>query len=417
MNSKEKFIQYLQEFMGIVLTAILCYGIYRWGGGHDKACFAITLGAVAYLLLCFYNAIFKNLLRGMIQRILSGLTVIAFANELYDYNNIIAVFPVLKNVEPTLFAFILLGSALIVLISIKTMIYIYENSDRNGDNSEATELGKENGISVDDSTRNSYHSTAAVPHAGDGNTWTMLYLIFLVAIVGGLVALFTVLYGRGFLKQNYDFFGVLSFLTKYAGSIVIFLLAVVIVMVIFIELIKMIILRIKAITVDLKMEERSSTGPLYLLSIIVDFIVCYFAYKSTGIDMGSFVEFVNDGKYLALPLTVLFVGVAFIIFLRLTHATLVLLVDMKPEKVKELLKEVNKKTEITSRLVEIIKTIIDVILDTVIIALQFVEFIPNFFGTIYSFVLEDKEEFDEDDENTYRDDNDEEKVLEDQKNS
>lgn len=404
MSGKEKFIQYLKEFLGIVVTAILCYGIYRWGTGHDKICFIITLGTIAYLLLCFFNAIFKNSLKDMIQRILSGIMVIAFANELYDYNNLIAVFPVLKNVDPTLFAFILLGAVLTILITIKIMIYIYENSVMSGNNG-APVSG--NGNSGNAGTASG--ASDSVPHTKDGNAWLLLYLVFLVVIVGGLVALFTVLYGKGLLKQNVDFLGVVTFLVKYAGSIVMFLLAVVIVLVIFIELIRMIIMRLKAITNTLKTEGQSGTGPLYLLSIIVDFIVCYFTYKSTGIDMESFVEFVSDGKYMVLPLTILFVGVAFVIFLRLTHATLVLLVDMKPEKVKEFLKEVNNKTEITSRLVEIIKTIIDVILDTVITALKFVKFIPNFFAIVYSFVLEDEEDFEFDEDGNDESDEDKDK--------
>ena len=391
MSNKAKFIQYLQEFLGIFITAVVCYGIYHWGKGHDRECFAITLITIAYLFVCFFNAIFNHSLGGMVQRIVSGLTIIAFANEMYDYNNIVDVFPILKNVAPMIFVFILLGCMLIVLIIIKVMMFIYENCDADTNNNVVPANESDNGHEGNNS--GGANASASPSNSNGSNAWMVLYFIFLMILIGGGAALFAVLYNRKDLKQQYDFFEVVMFLLKDTGSIVMVLLAVFIEVIFLIEMIKMIIARMKVFAASLKNDGNSDTAPLYLLSIILDVVVCYLTYKFTGINMDSFYEFVNDGRYLALPLMILFVGIAFVIFLRLIHATLVLLVDMKPETVKSFLKDVNEKTKITERLVEMIKTIVDIILDTLLTALKFVQFIPDFFGTLYVFVLEDEEDF------------------------
>jgi len=396
MNKKENFINHLLEFMGVIVTALLCFGIYRWGAGNNKACFAITLGSLAYLLLCFFNALFKNKYKGMIQKVLSGFTIIAFANEMYDYNKIIEVLPVFNNIDPMLFALIVLGSVLTILIIIKVMIFVYENADSSPASVSVDSKAQKTGNTVSDS--NSSGGNSKQRQSKDNNAWMVLYFIFLTILLIGGGALFAVLYNKGVLEQSYDFFEVVTILLKYAGSIVMLLLAIVIVIILLIEMIRLIISRMKTFAASLKNERQSDTAPLYLLSIILDVVICYLTYKFTGIDMDSFYDFVNDGRYLALPLMMLFVGVAFVIFLRLTHATLVLLVDMKPENVKAFLQKVNEKTQITDRVVEIIKTIIDIVLDTLLTALEFVAFIPDFFGSLYSFVLEDEEEFTFDDD-------------------
>lgn len=390
MNSKEKAVYFLQELLGIGVTGVLCFCIYHWGTGHKKACFAITLGAIAYLLLCFYNAFFKNKYKGMVEKVLSGLMVIAFSNELYDYNKVIALFPIFKSTDPMLFSLIVLGVILSLLIIIKIMTFIYDNTDVNGIQSSG-----DNSICAGGNITggNQTGGGTSAPKSKDNNAWMVLYFVFLIILIGAGGALFSILYNKGILKQSYDFFEVVSYLLKYAGSIVMIFLAIVIVIILLIEMIKLIISRMKVFATSLKHNTQENTVPLYLFSIIVDVVVCYLTYKFTGIDMDSFYDFVNDGKYLALPLMILFVGVAFVIFLRLTHATLVLLVDMKPENVKSFLQKVNAKAKITERVVEIIKMIIDIVLDTLLTALKFVSFIPDFFCTLYTFVLEDEQDF------------------------
>ena len=390
MNDKEKIVHFLHKLFGIGVTGTLCFCIYCWGTGYEKARFAITLGAIAYLILCFYNIIFNKKYNGMFGKVLSGLIIIAFSNELYNYNKVVALFPIFKKTDPMLFSLIVLGTTLLLLIIIKIMTFIYENTDVNGTQSPE---GNYINVSGNNAENNSMKEGIGEPKSKNNNTWMILYFVFLIILIGAGGALFSILYDKGMLKQNYDFFEVISFLLKYVGYIIMIFIAIVMVIILLIEMIRLIISRVKGFAASLKNDGQENDIPLYLLSIIIDIVICYLTYKLTGIDIDYFYNFANGGKYIALPLMILFIGVAFVIFLRLIHATLVLLVDMKPENVKLFLRKVNEKNKIADRIVEIIKTIIDIIFDIVLAALKFVSFIPNFFNTLYVFVLEDEEDF------------------------
>lgn len=382
MNNRKKNVRLLYELFYIGATGTLCFYIYCWGASHEKARFAITLGATAYLVLCLKKILFDKKYDGMFEKLLSGLIIIAFSNELYNYNKVIALFPVFKETDPLLFSFIVLGTMLFLLIIIKIMTLIYGNTNAENDNMK--------------------REIRSLKLKGD-NTLLILYFVFMIILICTGGALFSILYDKGMLKQNYDFFEVVSVLLKYAGYIVMIFLAIVLVIILLIEMIKLIVSRIKVFAVSLKNDGQENDIPLYLLSIIIDIVICYLTYKFTGINIDSFYNFANGGKYMALPLLILFIGVAFIIFLRLIHATLILLVDMKPENIKLFLRKVNEKNKIADRIVGIIQKIIDIIFDTALIALNFVSFIPHFFNTLCIFVLEDENDFvkDEDEERDF----------------
>lgn len=337
MDNKEKIVYFLKELLGIGVTGVLCFCIYRWGTGHEKACFAITLGTITYLILCFKNIIFRNKYKGMVEKVLSGLVIIAFSNELYDYDKVIALFPILTKTDPMVFSLIVLVTILLLLITIKIIIFIYDNTDAND-----THSPRDNFISTGGNNEGNSNAEGKIEKS-KSNTWMILYFLFFIILIGAGGALFSVLYNKGILKQDYDFFEVVSLLLKYAGYIVMIFIAIVIVIILLIEMIRLIISRIKVFAASLKNDGQGNDIPLYLISIIIDIVICYLTYKFTGIDINSFYDFANGGKYIALPLMILFVGVAFAIFLRLIHATLVLLVDMKLENIKAFLQKINEQ--------------------------------------------------------------------------
>lgn len=400
-SGKNTIISYLCQFCGIIITVVICFAIYYWGGDNDKACFALTLGAIIFLILCFYNIIFKGGRKGMVVSVTSGLSVIVFANELYDYQKLKMLVPILNNVDPMIFAIIILGGALLVLFLLKLLIHIYNNAE--DDISSVFPGGTVDSGNVATLTNKKNVNSNNMPLARGGNTnassttnvshsnvWMLLYFILLIVFIGVGCGLFGFLYKNDILKQSDDFFEIVVSLLEYAGSVIMILLAVVIVIIFLIEMIRLIVSRMKTFFLSLKEEAKADTVPLYALSAILDIIVCYLTYKFTNITIDSFYNFVNSSRYLALPLLILFVGIAFAIFLRLTHATLLLLVEMKPENVKEFLTKVNTKTKIKEQVIEIIKGLIDIVLKSIITVLKFVAFIPDFFEMIYSFVFTDE---------------------------
>ena len=63
--------------------------------------------------------------------ILSGVSVIMFANKMYDYEKLRTLFPILKKVDPMYFVLAFLGGILITFILVKVSMYIYSNIENN----------------------------------------------------------------------------------------------------------------------------------------------------------------------------------------------------------------------------------------------------------------------------------------------
>lgn len=112
--------------------------------------------------------------------------------------------------------------------------------------------------------------------------------------------------------------------------------------------------------------------------------------KFSDFTADQFYDWVNKGEYLLIPLMLLLIGIAFALFLRLTHATLLLIAEMKADDVKKILEKINNKTLIKDKTIDIVKMLIDIVLDSVISILKFVTFIPNFSTMIYDFVFGDE---------------------------
>lgn len=390
-SGKVKGTSYLKQLVCAIVALLTCLGIYRGWNANTRTCFALTLGAVLFLIWCFYNVVFKGEHQGMVVYILSGASVIMFANKMYDYEKLKTIFPILKDVDALYFVLVSLGGVLSVFILTKIAIYIYDGTKSN------KAIDDLNNVKISETVKPSMNEINS--ETNSNKAWTIIYLFLLIILTGAGCALFGILYRKGIPQRDYDFFEVVILLLKYAGSVVLILLAFVVVIIFLIEMIRLIVSRMRVFFSSLKEETKEDTVPLDALSAVITIVVFYLAYKVTGLTVDTFYDFVNKGEYLALPLIILFVGAAFIVFLRLIHATLLLLVEMKPDSIKEFWKKINDKTNITERVSEILKMIIDIVLDSIITVFKFVKFIPDFFDSIYLLVLEDENEFELEDEN------------------
>lgn len=390
---KDGGFSYLKQLICVVVAVLTCLGIWHWWSSNIYVCYALTLGAVLFLIWCFYRIVFKGGCQEMAVYILSGVSVIMFANKMYDYEKLRTLFPMLKKVDPIYFVLAFLGGILITFILVKVSMYIYSNFENN-----KTVYNTENETDVVKTSGTAQTSTTGTDNKNNNKTGTIVYLLLLIFLAGAGCALFGILYKNGIPLRDYDFFEVVISLLKYAGSVVLILLAFVVVIIFLIEMLRLIIARMRVFFVSLKEESKEDSVPLYALSAVIAIVVFYLAYMVTGITIDTFYDFVNKSEYLALPLLILFIGTAFVVFLRLIHATLLLLVGMKTENIKEFWKKLNDKINITERVAEILRMIMDIILNSVIVVLKFVIFIPDFFDSVYSFVLEDEDEFELEDE-------------------
>lgn len=128
-SNRDNFIFYLTQIVPVIVALVISIIIYRYWSDNNKACLALTWAAIIFLFLCFYNIIFKNKRNGMIIPILSGLSILLFANKFYDYDTLKTLLPILKNIDSSLFAIMLLGGLLFLLLFAKFVVYLCSDSE------------------------------------------------------------------------------------------------------------------------------------------------------------------------------------------------------------------------------------------------------------------------------------------------
>lgn len=156
-------------------------------------------------------------------------------------------------------------------------------------------------------------------------------------------------------------------------------------------MLRLIVYRIKTFSSFNKTGQNSPVF-LYSLSVLITLIISYVTYKSTDFNLDSFYDITNSGRYLAVPLSFLFITCIFFIFVQLIHAVLILLINMKIETIKAFWQKANAKTNISERILTILQMLIDIILDTLISILQFAAFIPGYVHTLHEFLFPSSEE-------------------------
>ena len=373
------------QVLSVCVSVVLCFGVYNWWNTNDNTCFALSFGASGFLIFCFYSIIFRHERQGMVVYILSGLMVNIFANKLYDYEKLKILFPALKNVDSVYVIIGLLSGVLLFFIFIKVLMYVYSYVG----NDDIVATGEKN-VTTGQSENSEAMDKRAKNDIFGGKFGIGIFLLLLTGLSMGTCVLFVILYKNGMPQHDYNFFEIVMLLLKYAGTIVMLLLALVVVIVLALEMVRLVMSRIRILFISAREETRV---PLYALSAVIDLVICFLAYRVSGVTMNTFYDFVSNGEYLALPLMILVIGVAFAFFMKLTHATLLLMTQMKPDHVKEFWNRIDNRMEINERLEEIIRSLIDIVLDSVIIALKFVKVIPDFADSIRILSFEEESEF------------------------
>lgn len=177
---------------------------------------------------------------------------------------------------------------------------------------------------------------------------------------------------------------------KYVGSIIIALIAIHYIILITIEMLRLIVYRIKTFSSFNKTGQNSPVF-LYSLSVLITLIISYVTYKSTDFNLDSFYDITNSGRYLAVPLSFLFITCIFFIFVQLIHAVLILLINMKIETIKAFGQKA-KQNQYIRTYTDNTANVIDIILDTLISILQFAAFIPGYVHTLHEFLFPSSEE-------------------------
>ena len=137
--TKDDIIDSIYHGIIIATTILICFLIYNYGQGHEVALFGVSIGAAAFEVLSFCSIAFFDRHRGAVAKCLSGIVIIIFANQLYDYKKLVELFPILNNIEPVFLVMIILGVVLAILFIIKLMMYIYSTADETATTQPANE--------------------------------------------------------------------------------------------------------------------------------------------------------------------------------------------------------------------------------------------------------------------------------------
>lgn len=381
---KSTIFKHVSQIACPIITTVLCILIYNIPDRFDNALFAISLGSITCLLYCFYTALYQPRGSEVILKIFSSFAVLIFSNRLYDYQKLSLLFPVLKGLDASVFSLILLGAFLLLLIMIRIICYLFQSKDTYTPENNANDANDMNDISND----STHHSQKETEHQ----------FPYFPVFIGFVITIFIIVGIYTFIRLNIDiasstfsFENTILLMFKYVGSIIIALIAIHYIILITIEMLRLIIYRIKTFSSSRDVGQNSPVF-LYSLSVLIALIISYVTYKSTDFNLDSFYNITNSGRFLAVPLSFLFVTCIFFIFVQLVHALLILLINMKIENIKSFWQKANAKTNISERILTILQTLIDIILDTIISILQFATFIPGYVHTLHEFLFPSSEE-------------------------
>lgn len=363
--------------MYYLLTAIICWAEYRFLPDHLEYAFLITFLAALCLLVCLYAALFGPGCRNLFPKILCALLIIVFANRLYKREILNAALPVLSNLSDVELSVLLLCIALIAPM----MASLVSNAADQSQQEESTELPPTT-------------STPTKSKPGHGLRISVFALI-LLAMIAAACYIFGLIFTQSeSTLDSANFFDITALLSSYGGTLLLVLVMVLVVLFVFVEAIRFVFARIMA---PLPAKGQEQKPPIYVFSVIITIILFYLSYSVGGFSLDDFTDFSSNGRYLAFPLAITVVLVAFFVIVRVIHGVILILMEVKADAIKNFISEKEKSSHINERLYTIFQIILDLVLGTILTALRFVLFIPNFFRDLYNLVfLEDGDEVEND---------------------
>lgn len=383
----------------IFLTFIFCIFLAVFLGAYPDYLLVGNLVLVLILVYWFYRFIFKRLYADSFLKAVCTLAMIISANQLYSYNKLEKIFPWLKSVEHS---WVLIGVTvmlIVLLLIFKLLTYIEPASGVEIQIDESAvsnaKIGSANrqgivgdgilGIDEENERKESFFSFLR-----------FLCVLVLVCILVVIPIVLLYLFNMNELdKTDLDFDRLFTFLVSYGASFLLIFFALVIIIITLIYIAKYIYIQIRAFKKINKEDlENHYPVPTYAFSVILVCILLFFSWRISNFSLDDLTEELVHGKYLVLPIAVVVTMVLFFILVQIIHAIILLLSNMSAEVIKQFMKKILREWRIGTRISVIIGDIFDIILDTMLSALSFVKFIPDFFSAMSRMILNDDDEED-----------------------
>lgn len=302
------------------------------------------------------------------------------ANQLYSYSKLSELFPQLVNINTKWLLIGLTVILVIILLIFKLLTYV--------DLSNNSQQQKGSGNAMMNT-----NSVLSLPPPKSYEEYfsfiRFLFMLIILCIVMLTPIVLLYLFNKHDLdKEALDFDKVFAFLVSYGSSFLLILFALMLVIFTLIYVWKYIYLQIcslkKISDADMR---KMHQDPPYVFSVIIVCVLLFFSWRVTDFSLYDLTDVLVVGDYLVLPITVMIAIILFLLLVQIVHAIILMLSNMTAKDVKDFMERKEKKWKIGKRISKIIRNIVDIILNSILSALEFIKFVPNFFCSLSKLVL------------------------------
>lgn len=408
-NMGSMFNKYRFPVLAISATAVLGLILAVLAGpDSDYILFINVCLSLAFIYL-LYRLLFKPDNSYSFLLLSCDLFLIICANHFYSYKELVSNFTGLQYIDQSLLYIIvvvIVASLFLFLRFISLLSRGGSDKSRQYANSNSSK-GAENGTIQQPGTGDASHNQPGIVidkrRMLSVGAITLVALI-LFAIICVVIYCFLVLVENGTGVDKLDMYGLVATSTSYGMTLLFVITAIFFILVILIELASYILKKIKALlnissgqaedeyaATENKQQAKYKSDirvPTYAISILIFFALLYMSYKLGGQTLQDFFKTAAKGDYLILPLTLLASVVAFFILVRVIHG--ILLFTLKA-----------KSFRIETYIIRIGKLIVNILFRSIIVALKFVKFVPDFFEALHDMVLSEADEYEEEELTAY----------------
>lgn len=347
--------------------------------------YTLFINVVSILLVIFFTlcATLRDSFYIYIIRIINTTTVMIFINQIYSYEALIKKFPKLQVLND--WQLVLIASiGMVLLYGFIFFVRLIKKRISNAYYEMPHSISNES----EDIDVSGCKSSSNV-HIGNKSIVYILgvAITVVILIVIAIIAYFKI-NTKPFVNADFvvDLPKFVSSLSNYSLTILLTILAIAIVALTIVELIRVIVIRITNFK-NIQKKKSIEENDFFSVSIFIVLVMIVLAYKFSEFTINDLIDITTSGKYLAFPILVL-IGIGTItILISLTQALLSLFMDKnKSADIRKQIAEIGKKLE--EEIFEICKLVLKIGVNMIKSILELLEFIPDFFVSMKSFVFD-----------------------------
>lgn len=369
-----KIQKHSRFIMQMLLTGVLSYALNTWIGPQSDYLLAVNLILTSCILYLSYLLIFKKHYQDSLKLILSIFILMIAANHYYSYEEIKKAIPWIDNYNNSKLILILIGLGILTMLLIKLTYWA---------------LTEDNPISSTNPETSISNSIFDSEHKMGKNKFSLISAAIVIVIIISVIAV--TIGGAVYIIKNtnnieqINIMKVLGICVGYGGCLIIILLAIIFVCSVMGEFAIATFSRIKSLLELVSHSPNSDTKnskkvleyintPTYIISLIIVLVLLYFSYKFSDFSLDDFYEIVSENNYIAVPLLGLILIATFFAFVQLVQIIINILTHKHLLGINQYIKDISK-------------LIIDTVFGSIQSALQFINFIPDFFDSLHEMVL------------------------------